>query len=80
MKRMCRWLGWQVEDMWTTFVPGIDEATWRTAAKMVADDMNEGLHAGKGALFPGVERDARRALCTRLRSCFPFELRQTLLR
>ena len=22
---------------------------------MVADDMNEGLHAGKGALFPGVK-------------------------
>lgn len=52
---ICRWLGWQVEDMWTTFVPGIDETTWRTAAKMVADDMNEGLHAGKGALFPGVK-------------------------
>ena len=54
-EEICRWLGWQVEDMWTTFVPGIDEATWRTAAKMVADDMNKGLHAGKGALFPGVK-------------------------
>ena len=54
-EEICRWLGWQVEDMWTTFVPGIDEATWRTAAKMVADDMNKGLHAGRGALFPGVK-------------------------
>lgn len=54
-EEICRWLGWQVEDMWTTFVPGIDETTWRTAAKMVADDMNKGLHAGRGALFPGVK-------------------------
>lgn len=50
---ICRWLGWQVEDMWTTFVPGIAEDTWRTASKIVADEMERLLHEGKGALFDG---------------------------
>lgn len=52
-EEICRWLGWQVEDMWTTFVPGIEEETWRTASKMVADEMERLLHGGKGALFDG---------------------------
>lgn len=50
---ICHWLGWQVEDMWTTFVPGIAEDTWRTASKIVADEMERLLHEGKGALFDG---------------------------
>lgn len=54
-EEISRWLGWQVEDMWTTFVPGIEEKTWRQAAKLVGDDMHEQLLAGNGALFPGVK-------------------------
>lgn len=53
-EEISRWLGWQVEDMWTTFVPGIEEGTWRRASKIVADERNDLLHAGKGALFDGV--------------------------
>ena len=52
---ICHWLGWQVEDMWTTFIPGIEDATWRRASRMVLEDMDEGLRAGNGALFDGVE-------------------------
>lgn len=51
---ICGWLGWAVEDMWTVFVPGIEEKTWRTASKIVADEMNDLLRAGKGTLFPGI--------------------------
>lgn len=54
-KEICRWLGWQVEDMWTTFIPGIEEYTWRQASKMVGDTMRELLMRGEGALFPGVK-------------------------
>lgn len=53
-EEICRWLGWQVEDMWTTFVPGIEEQTWKHASKMVGDTMRESLMQGKGALFEGV--------------------------
>ena len=53
-KEISRWLGWQLEDMWTTFIPGIEETTWRRAGKIVADEMERLLHAGKGALFPGI--------------------------
>lgn len=53
-EEICGWLGWTVEDMWTTFVPGIEEDTWRTASRLVADEMNRLLRAGKGALFDGV--------------------------
>lgn len=53
-EEICRWLGWQVEDMWTTFVPGIEEQTWKHASKMVGDTMRELLMQGKGALFEGV--------------------------
>lgn len=53
-EEICRWLGWQVEDMWTTFVPGIEEQTWKCASKMVGDTMRELLMQGKGALFEGV--------------------------
>lgn len=54
-EEISHWLGWQVEDMWTTFVPGIEDATWREASRIVKDDMQEGLHAGRGALFEGIE-------------------------
>lgn len=52
---ICHWLGWQVKDMWTTFIPGIEETIWRQASKIVLDDMDQGLRAGKGGLFDGVE-------------------------
>jgi phosphoglycolate phosphatase len=54
-EEISRWLGWQVEDMWTTFVPGIEEQTWKRASKMVGDTMRELLMQGKGALFEGVD-------------------------
>ena len=53
-EEICGWLGWAVEDMWTTFVPGIQEDMWRAASKIVADEMNDLLRAGKGALFEGI--------------------------
>lgn len=53
-EEICRWLGWQVEDMWTTFVPGIEEQVWKHASKMVGEMMHELLMQGKGALFEGV--------------------------
>lgn len=49
-----RWLGWQVRDMWETFMPGLPEEVWRHASRIVGDEMDRLLDAGEGALFLGV--------------------------
>lgn len=49
-----RWLGWQVRDMWETFMPGLPEHAWRQASHIVGEEMDRLLDAGEGALFPGV--------------------------
>lgn len=49
-----RWLGWQVRDMWETFMPGLPEHAWRQASHIVGEEMDRLLDAGEGALFLGV--------------------------
>lgn len=49
------WLGWEVRAMWEAFAPGLPESAWRPASRLVGQEMDRLLDAGKGALFPQVE-------------------------
>lgn len=49
-----QWLGFTVEQMWTTFAPQLDEAIWRQAAAIVGREMDERTARGQARLFAGV--------------------------
>lgn len=49
-----QWLGFTVEEMWTTFVPDLSEEVWGTAAKIVGDEMVRLTSLGEARLFEGV--------------------------
>lgn len=53
-EEISQWLGWTVEDMWTTFMPGLAEDVWRKASALVGSEMNRLMEEGKGSLFAGV--------------------------
>ena len=53
-EEISQWLGWTVEDMWTTFMPGLPEEVWRKASALVGSEMNRLMEEGKGSLFAGV--------------------------
>lgn len=50
-----RWLGWTVEDMWTTFMPDLEETVWREASSLIGNTMNDLVEQGSASLFPGVD-------------------------
>ncbi len=54
-EEISHWLGWTVEDMWTTFAPDLPEAVWRQASQTIGRIMNERLKEGKAGLFPGIK-------------------------
>lgn len=49
-----QWLGFTVEDMWTTFAPDLPEEVWRKAAGLVGEEMDRRTAEGCARLFPGV--------------------------
>lgn len=49
-----QWLGFTVEQMWTTFAPQLDEALWRQAAAIVGREMDERTARGEARLFAGI--------------------------
>lgn len=48
-----QWLGWTVEDMWTTFMPSLPEPVWREASHIIGEVMNEMIEHEQAALFEG---------------------------
>lgn len=49
-----QWLGYTVEDMWTTFAPDLSEKVWRRAAGIVGKEMDSRTEKGQARLFDGV--------------------------
>lgn len=49
-----QWLGWTVENMWTTFAPQLPEEVWRHAAAIVGQQMDGLTEQGKAKLFAGI--------------------------
>lgn len=49
-----QWLGFTVEEMWTTFAPDLPEAVWRQAAAIVGREMDARTEHGEARLFAGV--------------------------
>jgi phosphoglycolate phosphatase len=54
-EEISRWLGWTVEDMWTTFAPELPRSVWVPASKEIGRIMEERLLAGQSGLFPGIK-------------------------
>ncbi|MGN0301887.1 MAG: HAD family hydrolase [Anaerotardibacter sp.] len=54
-EEISQWLGWTVEDMWTTFMPSLPEPVWRKASHIIGDVMNEMVKEKQAALFPGTK-------------------------
>lgn len=49
-----QWLGFTVEEMWTTFAPDLPEVVWRKAASIVGNEMDRRTEEGKARLFEGI--------------------------
>lgn len=49
-----QWLGFTVEDMWTTFAPDLPEKVWRKAAEIVGYEMDSRTERGEAKLFEGI--------------------------
>lgn len=49
-----QWLGFTVEEMWTTFAPDLPEEVWRQAAALVGREMDGRTECGEAQLFEGV--------------------------
>lgn len=49
-----QWLGWTVQDMWTTFAPDLPESVWRQAAAIVGREMDGSTEQGEARLFEGI--------------------------
>lgn len=49
-----QWLGFTVEEMWTTFAPDLPEEVWRKAAAIVGCEMDSRTQKGKAKLFDGI--------------------------
>lgn len=49
-----QWLGFTVEEMWTTFAPQLEESVWRQAAAIVGEEMDRRTEEGKARLFEGI--------------------------
>lgn len=49
-----QWLGFTVEQMWTTYAPDLPETVWRKAASLVAYEMDSRTDAGQARLFDGI--------------------------
>lgn len=49
-----QWLGFTVEEMWTTFAPDLPEEVWRQAATIVGREMDGRTERGEAQLFEGV--------------------------
>ena len=53
-KEISHWLGYTVEEMWTSFAPHLPESVWRPASKVVGAEMRKLEQAGVGSMFPHV--------------------------
>lgn len=51
-----QWLGFTVEEMWTTFAPDLPEEVWRQAAAIVGREMDGRTECGEAQLFEGVAK------------------------
>lgn len=49
-----QWLGFTVEEMWTTFAPDLPEEVWRQAAALVGREMDGRTECGEAQLFEDV--------------------------
>jgi len=46
------WLGCTAQEMWTTFLPQLQENQWRSASRMVGEEMLRQIHLGNARLYP----------------------------
>lgn len=48
------WLGFTVEEMWTTFAPQLEDSVWHKAAAIVGKEMDRRTEEGEACLFQGI--------------------------